>query len=729
MLIETSGPRHPAARFRPARFHQLTLVTTLAAALAGMGVTAHAQSAGAKKAADSSGAAPMALEEVIVTAEKREQSLQKVPIAVSAISSRELETLRISNVMDMSNKVPSVNLVPFTGNRSTPNLFIRGMGNLDTQTTKDGATGIYVDGVLISRGTGVAADIADLERVEVLRGPQGTLYGRNTTAGAINFISRKPEKDFSFEQQLTTGSYDLFTSRTKVNIPLAENLYARFAYMRSSNDGWVRNNNSTLPNQADFNQDKKEAMKLAVRLKATDRLTVDYTLDSSKLEDYGNLYYQIVQPNGRQLEAAAVKGLLPSNAKNSGHNLTLTWDLDWAVLKSITAYRKLDSDAFQNYADIFTQTRLEKQDQTSQEFQLVGDAFGQRLKYVAGLFFFKENSDESSSSVYNPTLSDTWAVKASSRSKAIYGQATWKPPVLQDRLQLTLGLRHTSDDREATKTFVASNFSPATNGMVVPADKHFSKLNPSLTADYAFTDDISGYAKIATGYRAGGFNVRSTVVGFGEGFNMENVRAYEIGMKSDLFDKRMRLNLAAFSNRYSNLQVDQARTPPIFTDTLNAGKAEIKGVEVELSALLAEGLMANLFFATLDGKYKSYMDNGVELASQRHMPFTPKNQGGVGLQYTSGMTPYGRLIANLDYKWQDHWFSGPIANTLTPGYGVWNARIQLANIRAAQGMVRVALWSKNLTDRKYRIATTNLGLISTQYGEPRMNGVDLIYEY
>jgi iron complex outermembrane receptor protein len=145
--------------------------------------------------------------------------------------------------------------------------------------------------------------------------------------------------------------------------------------------------------------------------------------------------------------------------------------------------------------------------------------------------------------------------------------------------------------------------------------------------------------------------------------------------------------------------------------------------------VLAQGLTANLFYSYLDGKYKSYVDGGVEMAHVKHMPFNPKHQGGLGLQYTSGMTPYGRVIANLDYKWQDDWYSGPNPNTLTDGYGVWNARIQLANIKAAQGTVRVALWAKNLADKKYRIATTNLGLLSAQYGEPRMTGLDLIYEY
>ncbi|MEI2790168.1 MAG: TonB-dependent receptor plug domain-containing protein [Steroidobacteraceae bacterium] len=153
------------------------------------------------------------IEEIIVTAQRREESLQATPIAITAFSTRELETQRVSNVMDLLNKVPSLNLAPFAGTRAAPNLYIRGMGNLTGQSTKDIPTGIYIDGVPVGRNIGLALDMADLERVEVLRGPQGTLWGRNTTAGAINFITRKPDDDLAFGVQLTAGSWDQRSGR------------------------------------------------------------------------------------------------------------------------------------------------------------------------------------------------------------------------------------------------------------------------------------------------------------------------------------------------------------------------------------------------------------------------------------------------------------------------------------------------------------------------------------
>src|SRR5690606_5785465 len=181
----------------------------------------------------------------------------------------------------------------FAGTRAAPNLFIRGMGNLNAQTTKDLATGIYVDGVPIGRAVGLAVDIADLERVEVLRGPQGTLWGRNTTAGAINFVTQKPDDEFSLKTQLTAGSWDLRSGRARINVPVTDRLAASLAYMRSEHDGWVDNTNATLPNQINFNEDrKKEAIKAAVRIKPTDSIVMDYGFDMSKMI-FGNHFYQI----------------------------------------------------------------------------------------------------------------------------------------------------------------------------------------------------------------------------------------------------------------------------------------------------------------------------------------------------------------------------------------------------------------------------------------------------
>ena len=210
-----------------------------------------------------------ALEEVMVTAQKREQSLQDTPIAITAFGTKALEEYSITDLTDLKGYVPSFSIAPFAATKAAPIIFIRGMGNIDVQTTKDGAVGTYLDGVVMSRASGMAADVADLERIEILRGPQGTLYGRNTTAGAINYITAKPTDEFAFKQQITAGNYNHWLSKTSVNIPFSDKFFGKIAYMRSKTDGWVENLSSE-PNQADYFEDDKDAGNFAFRWLAGD---------------------------------------------------------------------------------------------------------------------------------------------------------------------------------------------------------------------------------------------------------------------------------------------------------------------------------------------------------------------------------------------------------------------------------------------------------------------------
>ncbi|MBK7251777.1 MAG: TonB-dependent receptor [Gammaproteobacteria bacterium] len=672
------------------------------------------------------------LEEIIVTAQKREEALQEIPIAITAFSTRELETQRVSNVLDLLNKVPSVSLTPFVGTRAAPSLFIRGMGSTNIQSTKDLATGVYIDGVPLGRAVGLATDIADLERVEVLRGPQGTLWGRNTTAGAISFITQKPDDKLSFGAQLTAGSWDLRSARVKLNVPLTDKLFARASYTRSENDGWVKNLNTTLPNQINFNEDRrKEALRLALRYEPVEHVTVDYGYDSSKMI-FGNHFYQIVSGPaavaGRQESVNRARGLYPSDTEVSGHNLTIAWDLGAATVRSISAYRELDSQTNMNYIDAFTQDNAQGQHQVSQELQLVGNALHDRLKYATGLFFFEEKSRENVATRFaGGLLVDSFLVQSKSTSAAVYGQATWTPPVLEDRLGVTLGLRYTEDSRKATKTYVRTDLGGGSPGLVIVGDRDFHSLNPALTLDYAFAPSVNAYAKYSTGYRAGGFSTQSSPQRMAAGYEPEDVKAWEVGVKSDLLEKRLRVNLAAFRNKYTDLQVDQGRTPNV--DVVNAASATVKGAELESAAILARGLTANLFYSWLKGEYQTYTVDGVDLLSQRRMPLVPRYQFGVGLEYAFPHAAIGNFVLNVDYRKQDKFYSGPQPDTLTAGYGVWNARLQLADIPAGTGSFRVAVWGKNLSDEVYRFATTNFGVYSAYFGAPRSVGVDAIYEF
>lgn len=675
-----------------------------------------------------------ALEEVVVTAQKREESLHDTPIAITAFSANALKVQRITNVMDLVNKVPSVTMAPWAGSRVAPNLFIRGMGNLNTQSVNDMATGIYIDGVPVGRGIGLATDFADLERVEVLRGPQGTLWGRNTTAGAISFITEKPHDELAGSAQLTAGNWDRRAGQALINVPLSDNLYARVGYMRMENDGWV-DNNSTLPNQINFNEDKKkEAVKAAVRWEPSETFMLDYSFDKSSMY-YGNQFYQVVEGPlavpGRQENAAPKYGMSPSDAHIFGDNLTLTWDLGTITVKSITGYRDLNSKIDMNFIDVFTQNRSMRQDQLSQELQFIGDALNSRLQYVAGLFYIEEKAHESLlSSFAGGRLVDDWKLNAESTSEAAFGQVTWTPPVLEERLDVTLGLRYTEDSRKASKLYTNPGFTPDITGLRLKGDKDFDSTDPMITLAYTFSDAVNGYAKYSTGYRAGGFNAQSTPVYFSDGFDPEDVDSYETGLKSNWLDNRARLDIAVYYNEYQNLQVDQARTPPVFVDTLNAGGATIKGMELEGSAVISTGLSVNVYYAYIDAEYDSFVDGGVELSDVRYVPNAPQWQAGAGMVYEFPPMSFGELTLNVDYRAQDDFYAGPKKDTHSPSYDLWNARLELGAIPLIKtGDLSVALWGQNLGDEEYRLSTTNLGMISAQFGPPRSTGIDLTYEF
>ena len=743
----------------------------------------------------------VSLEEVVVTAQRREESLLETPVAVTTFDSVQLEELKANSLDQLQGYVPSLSIAPFAADSAAPVVFIRGMGNVDVQTTKDAAVGVYLDGVALGRATGLALDIADLERIEVLRGPQGTLYGRNTTAGAINYVTRKPHDEFAAKLRLSTGNYNYGGAQLDLNLPVTERFFVKFGYMRDRIDGWVDNDNvSGLPNQADPNEHDNEAYKAALRWKPTDNFTADYAFDYSDLE-YGNGYYQVVQasaaPPGvsdfstvtptsdRQDSAMLARGLSPSTVRTKGHNLTLAWDVGAVTLKSITGYRELNGDLFQNYLDglnyvsdcyllpptdpgfgqncvsppasEFIQTNSVDQDQFSQELQVLGSALEDSIQYVAGLYYFREKSTEMQGGNYawppgTPNypgydVVDSWSVDAKAESYALYGQASWRPNALSQKLGFTLGLRQTEDDREATKEFIRADLPPLPpfeNDAAQPGDtrsgkKDFSNTSGQFIVDYFFTDDINSYFKYATGYRSGGFSTRSLVTEFADGFEPETVQSYELGFKSQLWERRLRLNAAAYYNDYTDLQVD-TYIPLANGRTLNAGQATIQGVEIEAVARLTRGLTVDAFYAFMDADYDEYIDNGVDLSGVKKVPQAPRNQAKGGVEYAFPMTGLGQITARLDYLWTDEFWSNPDSNNRNDAYGLLNARVQWLGIPLPAGNIRVALWGKNLTDEEYTVLTTDFSggdnnpvdafrTVAAQYGTPRTYGLDFIYEY
>lgn len=693
------------------------------------------------------GLAQPVLEEVMVTAQKRAESLQDTPISIAALDSEALETLGIDDLVDLQGKVPNLQISPHPNSMSTPRIFIRGVGNFDDQITQDPSVAVYMDGVYVARNQGMGLEVAELERVEVLRGPQGALYGRNATGGAINFITRPPTLgEWGFSQSFSSGDRDLFRSRSMVNAPLGETAALRLAYLVTEQDGFVRNAGT---GEDHFGSEDREAMRADFLWQATAQLDARYSYDRSRIED--TPYYLNSQPPGSPLDLPSasdpsVSDLQAHDVTIEGHQVTLRWtpaaDLE---LKSITAYREVDSFLYQDYlsgrfgpvASLVTRDSL-SQEQWSQEFQILGTGLDQRLEYVLGAYYFREEGEwqnRNSLPAFGQATGDDAAVE--NHAFALYAQATWTPESLDRRLHLTLGGRWSRDKRDASlDKFALVGGTPVSLGSGTGA-KTFTDFSPSLTLAWDINDDSSVYAKVSNGYKTGGFNVRpSTIDRFEQGFDEETLVSWEAGIKSQWLNNRLRVNGAIFYADYDDIQLNASSdlNDPTRADILNAGEGTIEGVELDITAALHQRVQLGLSYAYLDAGYDEIIDGlGNDVTGNYTFINAPDHSLMATLDWDIAELPVGDLRFNLNYSWQDE---KAITTSTAQGlftiedYGLLNTRLTLAEIPGLPaGSLRIAAWGRNLEDKTWVFLNAPLFGGFRAYGEPRTWGVDITWEY
>jgi len=680
-------------------------------------------------------AEPVALEEVIVTAERTEKSLQDTPISVVALNSQALERLGVSNVADIASSIPNMKMMSFGISATTIRTYIRGVGNVDSQIVLDSPVGMYLDGVYMARSVGLVADTADIERVEVLRGPQGTLFGRNTTGGAVNIVTKRPSEDLEFSQLLSGGEYGLFKSRTSVNLPLGDTAAARVTYQKHKRDGWIDNDGSG----DDFHAYDRDSFRADLRWRPTEDLTVDYGYDTSQNDFTGNYYHLLevstnftgvlTPQNGRQSHAKLLLPYEDSKAETSGHTLTASYETAIGSVKSITAYREVEEDAYQDYSGndfipVFRNNRFNAdQDQFSQELQLAGSTDDGQWEYIAGLYYFEESGNETSGdevTFINFLLPRD--VDADNETIAAYAQVGWRPEQASP-WKFVLGGRYTEDKREGD------------NNIVAPVDDDWSNFTPAVTVQYDLSDDTNLYAKIASGYKAGGFNLRQA--DFTQSYDEETLVSYEMGWKTELLDKRLRWNGAIFYSDYDDMQLDillPNQPSPIVTQTQNAGTAEIMGLETELSFLLTDTLRVDLSYGYLDSEIKQVEGDDANLYA---LPNSPKNMFSGTIEWQVAQLPLGDLTFSFDYNWQDDSVTGVrrLVGISMDSYGVGGARLQLAGEDwMGKGNFSAAAWVKNIFDEEYYVDT--FGSFNSihanrvaAFGDPQTWGIDLEYRY
>lgn len=767
----------------------------------------------------------LALEEVVVTAQKKAESLQDTPISLTAFGEEQLEKDGISNLNDIGSSVPSMTIEPFPINNATLRIFIRGVGLIDAQVTQDAPVGIYLDGAFIARSTGTALDVADLQRIEVLRGPQGTLYGRNSTGGTINLITKRPTADaLEFKQTFRFGNFDFFSSKTSLNIPVTDNAAIKLAYLTTEKDGFVEN---TGPG-GDFGDRAVEGWRLDATWDITDRWQADYSYDYSEI-DYFNHTYQPVtrrEPNAfnpadpqgsingqiqnsvqdlvthqdrRWSKAATAAPLLESNVEIQGHAITLFWDYSEALqIKYIGAYRDLKDFAYTDLSggggteeyrldsNEYTTSdgstsfglgspRLEQM-QHSHEFQFSGMVLDERVEYLAGLYYFREEAEERRpfghqfhapvsrqepvpGTVVRTTLINLVQLSfdIENEATAIFGRLTWTPPILDDRVHLTLGARHSEDSRYALKDFRNANLletvtttssgesaSPpaplSQNGYIASGDKDYADDSFEFIAEMDLTDNINVYFKSVEAYKSGGFNTRDPdQTRFQRGFDEEKVASLELGIKSELLDRRLRINADIFQSDYTDVQLNFLINGSIAdTQVVNAGEAEMKGAEIDVTFLATRDLMLTLSYAYLDADITKAIspDTGEDVTDEFAFSSAPQHSGTASLDYTIATWDWARLGLNVSYNYLDEKNgavrSSSIENTFLDDYDLLNARLGLYDMPLMGGVLTAAIWGKNLEDTEYEInAVDNLPQASRSviWGDPRSYGIDLIYSY
>ncbi len=535
-----------------------------AAALAAWGSGA---SAFAQDAADGS-----RLDEVVVTAQRSTERLQDVPIAVSALSSVQLEERQIVTTNDLGRSVPNLVASNNVGLSTASAFFLRGVGQDESIATSDPAVGTYVDGVYISRQVANNAYLYDIERIEVLRGPQGTLYGRNTSGGAVSIITRKPGADVRGVLEGSYGNYGRYDLKASLSGPLSSTLFGGVsAFVAKQDEGFQQN---ITTRGEGFNRDS-QGVRAALRWTPTESFEVNLSADTVSEKPLAVLPIA-VGPGGATRDLFVARTGYPSHkqdVKQQSVTLQASWTQDWGVVQSITGWRKLDqkfdldlSDNPRPLATLLTDATFK---QFSQELSVTGQAFDKKLSWVVGAFYMTEDNESFIEDDYRGLglfIFDK-VLKNESDSYAVYGQATYRPV---EAIGITLGGRWTHEkktvDVRQTAQIPGLGNVPLFNTADVrklgtPTAPVFEDFNPKIAIDYRIQPGVTAYVSYTEGFKSGGWNGRALSAAEFVDVKAENVKSYEAGLKSEWFDRRLRINARLFLRRLRQLHRHRGEPP------------------------------------------------------------------------------------------------------------------------------------------------------------------------
>ncbi len=725
----------------------------------------HAQETAAP-AATEEGVDTQRLDEVVVTARRREESLQEVPVAISAFSAEDLTDMQADNIDSLQGAVPNMNIVQGRGSSSSVNVFIRGIGQPDALQTFDPGVGMYVDDVYYSRIQGALFKLYDIDHVEVLRGPQGTLYGKNSTGGAIKIVTREPGDETTGSVEVSAGNFGLLEAKAYVAAPLNDTWGISAALVGTDNDGYVKDPATGKR----YNSSDTEAVRLKLVGTPSDTFkavfSVDYTHQDNPLT-LGHPEAPLIRTDlalGAVVLRPADDGRYDFRSRTSldpdqgqklihkGASAALTWTPSEAwTIKSITAWRDLVSKAYIDIdaseyvlGDVYVGV---DQDQFSQELQAQYDNGG-NLHATYGLYFMREHvpseqlawADDFFGFAGAPiTFLRTIDDDLTTRSTAAYGQVNWE---FAPSWTLGAGLRYTRETKDYERT-TSTYWGPvlaALNGTVAfDAKKTWNAVTPSLSLQKQFSDQLMGYVSANRGFKSGGFNGRANAAAEAARpeFDPEFVWTYEMGLKMSSADGRLLGGITAFHSNYDDFQArvsgEEAGSFPV----LNAAKLKIDGVEFEGTAMVGDGTRLSAQVGWMNARYDRFDDPRVlttpALAGLHdHVPFSPRWTARIAASHIFQLGDSGSLTLGGDLSYRDEsWLSVDNRDVLRQDafslvglFGVWDSPDYRWQIRTGV---------RNLTDKLYKTDAqefSSVGNIQTAYyGMPRNYYITARYNF
>jgi iron complex outermembrane recepter protein len=704
---------------------------------------------------------------IIVTARKTEESLQEVPVAITAIDGRDLVDSGISVLTEIQQYSPNTTLQSSRGTNSTLTAFIRGVGQEDPLWGYEPGVGIYIDDVYVARPQGAVLDLLDVDRVEVLRGPQGSLYGKNTIGGAIKYVTKKMSGDTEFGIKATLGDYSRTDLKVNGQIPLVEDkLYFGFAAATLQRDGFGKFITSDLDNQDRENYNKDVvAARLSLEYSPSDelffRLNYDQTTDESNSKGGYRLLPSLLTNAPVPDSVYDSYTSLPTwnKVETEGYSLTVTYDINENMsFKSVTAGRESYSPTnidFDNTSlRIFDVPAYYDDEQFSQEFQLNYDTDGMSL--VSGLYFFDADScghfdailEVLGNAIGFPGLTREVRGCNDSSSKALYSQGTFD---LTEKVSLTLGARYTQEEKQAfvynglvfDTVYPYSGWIPgyvrddatidASIVEVLNDSEEWSRFTPRVGVEYQQTDDMMWYASYSQGFKSGLFNPRATTAE--PAADPEIVDSYEIGLRSDWGDN-LRVNTTLFLLDHKDRQfvsVLPGENPGDLNQRLgNIGESEATGAEIEISFAATDALDLNLAIGLIDAEFKNaetFDANGaIDISDRFSVTNTPETTANFSFNYSFDNS-LGDFTFSGNYYYRSEYELSVLDNLLTQdGYGLANLSF---NWFSNDGKWQAGLHAKNITDEEYLVGNYTFVTIDPATGGylPGLGGDNTLIGY